>query len=267
MFLFLFSSLPHVLPLFSPSPFLRISFFVMKHSSFLPCDLDLCELLSTDESKTFYCKMKGDYYRYLAEFATDDAKSKACEDACFADAEATEIGEKDLVVTHPIRLAVALNSSIFQPEVLQNSEHCDSDFASGVHIGKNDLDVPVVVQRQIPMVQIVQKTKEISQLQCIDKVSDGPVVQVEHIPQSHDSWMLSRKPLKLRRSNSGMWSRSLTYQFCPLWRNWQRPPRFSFRTGLNSVLKNRPSKFLLFHSLRISLRYLSLGRKIKRNTL
>ena len=53
----------------------------------------------TDESKAFYYKMKSDYYRYLAEFATG-------------------------------------------------------------------------------------KTMETSQLQCIDKVSDGPVVEVVHVPQS-----------------------------------------------------------------------------------
>ena len=54
-----------------------------------------------------------------------------------------------------------------------------------MHIGKNDLDVPVVVQRQISMVQTVQKTKEIPQLQCIDNVVDGPVAHVEHVPQAH----------------------------------------------------------------------------------
>ena len=49
--------------------------------------------------------------------------------------------------------------------------------------------------------------------------------------RSH-SWMLSRKSLRPQRSNSGMWSRSPTHQSCPLWRNWQRPPRLSHRTGV-----------------------------------
>ena len=42
-------------------------------------------------------------------------------------------------------------------------------------------EMPIPVQRQTPMVQTVQKTLEISQLQCIDKVVDDPVVQVPQI--------------------------------------------------------------------------------------
>merc|ERR1712012_1319198 len=40
------------------------------------------------------------------------------------------------------------------------------------------VDIPVVAQRQIPMVQTVQKTIEIPQLQYVDKVVDVPEVQV-----------------------------------------------------------------------------------------
>ena len=39
-------------------------------------------------------------------------------------------------------------------------------------------EMPVGVQRQIPMVQIVQKTMEIPQLQCVDEAIDDPAVQV-----------------------------------------------------------------------------------------
>ena len=114
-------------------------------------------------------KMKGDFYRYLVEFATCETKSKAGEDACVACAEATKIADKDLVVTHLVRLAMALTSSVFQYEVLPNPD----DIAGGVHVGENDLDdVPVVTQRQIPM---VQRTRT---LQCMDKVVDNLVVQV-----------------------------------------------------------------------------------------
>merc|ERR1712066_202002 len=36
--------------------------------------------------------------------------------------EASKVAEKDLVVTHPIRLGLALNYSVFQYEVLSNPE-------------------------------------------------------------------------------------------------------------------------------------------------
>ena len=44
-------------------------------------DKNLIRSASTDEFKVFYYRMKSDYYRYLAEFATSEEKSKAVEDA------------------------------------------------------------------------------------------------------------------------------------------------------------------------------------------
>merc|ERR1712136_540210 len=73
-------------------------------------DKKLVPLPCTDESKAFYYKMKSDYYRYLAEFATGETKGKADEDARDAYAKATKIAEKDLVMTHPVRLAMARSS-------------------------------------------------------------------------------------------------------------------------------------------------------------
>ena len=43
-------------------------------------DKNLIRLACTDESKVFYYRMKSDYYRHLAEFATGEAKSKDVED-------------------------------------------------------------------------------------------------------------------------------------------------------------------------------------------
>merc|ERR1712014_259579 len=65
--------------------------------------------------------MKADYYRYIAEF-TDDKKSKAAESARQAYDDAQKVAEKDLAVTHPIRLGLALNFSVFQYEVLSNPD-------------------------------------------------------------------------------------------------------------------------------------------------
>merc|ERR1712137_1060887 len=69
---------------------------------------------SSGESKVFYQKMKADYYRYIAEFSEGDAKSKAAESARVAYDEAQKVAEKDLAVTHPIRLGLALNFSVLQ---------------------------------------------------------------------------------------------------------------------------------------------------------
>ena len=70
-------------------------------------DQNLIPSASTGEPKVFHFKMKGDCYHYLAEVATGDPESKPAEDAHVAHAEATKVAEKDLVVTHPIRVDVA----------------------------------------------------------------------------------------------------------------------------------------------------------------
>merc|ERR1712238_115422 len=88
-------------------------------------DGNLIPKASSGESKVFYQKMKADYWRYIAEFSSADAKTKAAESARLAYAEASAVAEKDLAVTHPIRLGLALNYSVFQYEVLaQPDEAC-----------------------------------------------------------------------------------------------------------------------------------------------
>mmetsp|Transcript_38690 Transcript_38690/g.79241 ORF Transcript_38690/g.79241 Transcript_38690/m.79241 type:complete len:241 (+) Transcript_38690:107-829(+) len=77
---------------------------------------------SSGESKVFYQKMKADYYRYIAEFRDGDAKSSAAEKARQAYQEAEDVAKKDLAVTHPIRLGLALNYSVFMYEVLGNPD-------------------------------------------------------------------------------------------------------------------------------------------------
>ena len=76
----------------------------------------------SDESKVFYYKMKGDYYRYLAEFLTSDDRNKVVGNAEQAYAEATAVAcaseaDKGLPPTHPIRLGLALNYSVFHFEI------------------------------------------------------------------------------------------------------------------------------------------------------
>merc|ERR1711948_203816 len=85
-------------------------------------DANLIPKATSGESKVFYQKMKADYYRYIAEYTESDKKSTASNNAKLAYDEAQKVAEKDLVVTHPIRLGPALNFSVFLYEVLQQPD-------------------------------------------------------------------------------------------------------------------------------------------------
>merc|ERR1712066_340972 len=88
-------------------------------------DKNLITDSAPDESKVFYQKMKADYYRYIAEFTDGDKKKEASENARKAYQDAHDVAEKGLAVTHPIRLGLALNYSVFLYEVLsQPDEAC-----------------------------------------------------------------------------------------------------------------------------------------------
>ncbi|XP_041104656.1 14-3-3 protein beta/alpha-1-like [Polyodon spathula] len=77
---------------------------------------------SQAESKVFYLKMKGDYFRYLAEVAAGEDKKATIENSQQAYQEAFEISKKEMQPTHPIRLGLALNFSVFYYEILNSPE-------------------------------------------------------------------------------------------------------------------------------------------------
>ncbi|KAI3685984.1 hypothetical protein L1987_79653 [Smallanthus sonchifolius] len=86
-------------------------------------DSKLVPSASSGDSKVFYLKMKGDYHRYLAEFKTGGERKEAAESTLNAYKAAQEIANTELVPTHPIRLGLALNFSVFYYEIL-NSPDC-----------------------------------------------------------------------------------------------------------------------------------------------
>ncbi|KAJ0068956.1 hypothetical protein NL108_015442, partial [Boleophthalmus pectinirostris] len=95
-------------------------------------DAYLIKNASAAESKVFYLKMKGDYYRYLSEVASGDNKKGGCHfwivtpglviNSQKAYQEAFDISKKDMQPTHPIRLGLALNFSVFYYEILNSPE-------------------------------------------------------------------------------------------------------------------------------------------------
>ncbi|KAL6429413.1 hypothetical protein ACFW04_008228 [Cataglyphis niger] len=119
---------------------------------------------SNAESKVFYLKMKGDYYRYLAEVATGETRnstyrscitykliheiflvkrieassrntrsSSVVEDSQKAYQEAFDIAKAKMQPTHPIRLGLALNFSVFYYEIINSP-------ARACHLAKQAFD-------------------------------------------------------------------------------------------------------------------------------
>merc|ERR1712096_146514 len=77
---------------------------------------------SNAESKVFYLKMKGDYFRYLAEVAIGDDKKAVVDDSQKAYQDAYDIAKAKMQTTHPIRLGLALNFSVFYCEILNSPD-------------------------------------------------------------------------------------------------------------------------------------------------
>lgn len=108
------------------------------------------------ESKVFYLKMKGDYFRYLAEVAsqggteakdTDYLDKLACKNSVLGDSEhayesAFSIAQSQMQPTHPIRLGLALNYSVFFYEILNSPDRA-------CHLAKQAFDQAIAELDQL----------------------------------------------------------------------------------------------------------------------
>merc|ERR1712133_220372 len=95
---------------------------------------------SNAESKVFYLKMKGDYFRYLAEVAIGDSRSEVVDDSQKAYQDAYDISKSKMQPTHPIRLGLALNFSVFYYEILNSPERACSIAKSAFDNAIEELD-------------------------------------------------------------------------------------------------------------------------------
>lgn len=121
-------------------------------------DENLIPSASTGEPKVFYYKTNGDYYRFLAQFATVDPKSKV----------AQEVVDMPVVLQRQVARIQRAQNTVEVPQVQ--------------YIGKT-VHVPVVKQCQIPTIQAVRETVEVPHGQFLDPAVDVPVVMQRQAPQ------------------------------------------------------------------------------------
>ena len=96
-------------------------------------EADLIPNSTSEEAKVFYYKMKGDYHRYLSEFQTGASRKASASAALDAYQAASGVASADLPPTHPIRLGLALNFSVFYYEILNSPDRA-------CHIAKQAFD-------------------------------------------------------------------------------------------------------------------------------
>ena len=72
------------------------------------------------DEEIFHQKMKGDYNRYLCEFAKEEKLEKYSTEAHICYKRAQELADNNLPAKNTLRLGVALNYSVFNYEILNN---------------------------------------------------------------------------------------------------------------------------------------------------
>ena len=92
-----------------------------------------------EEAKTFYLKMIGDYYRYIAENATGDMLEEATKGALDYYEQATQAG-KELKSYNSTKLGLALNYSVFYYEVKSDIPKACSLAEEALESAKQNID-------------------------------------------------------------------------------------------------------------------------------
>lgn len=72
------------------------------------------------EPRVFYMKVMGDCHRYVAELSNGMAREKAMERAVTSYNDALHLAQNTLLYTHPVRLGLALNMSVFYHEIVRD---------------------------------------------------------------------------------------------------------------------------------------------------
>ncbi|KAI6047216.1 14-3-3 domain-containing protein [Pisolithus marmoratus] len=96
----------------------------------------LLPIVAAEEETVFYYKMKGDYFRYLAEFAHQQERGRFSDLSLAAYKFAYKHALASLEPTHPTRLGLALNFAVYYHDVRKSPERA-------CHLGKHAFDEAV----------------------------------------------------------------------------------------------------------------------------
>ncbi|XP_059281032.1 14-3-3-like protein GF14 iota [Lycium ferocissimum] len=165
-------------------------------------DKHLIPSVGTRDATVFYYKMKGDYYRYLAEFKTGQEKKEASEQSLKGYEAATATANSDLPSTHPIRLSLALNYSVFYYEIMNSPERA-------LHLAKQAFDEAIAEldtsseESSNDSILIMQLLKDNLMLWTSNLPEDGEEQIIrEGTDESADSETNQQTPItELRRSS------------------------------------------------------------------
>ncbi|EEB93362.1 hypothetical protein MPER_07991 [Moniliophthora perniciosa FA553] len=100
-------------------------------------DRKLLPAADSGEERVFYSKMKGDYYRYLAEFCSPQEFDRYAEESLAAYKSAYRHALSTLEPIHPTRLGLALNFAVFYHDVRKSPDRA-------CHLAKSAFDDAVL---------------------------------------------------------------------------------------------------------------------------
>merc|ERR1712232_365140 len=101
---------------------------------------NLLSKAETGEARAFLLKMQGDYHRYITEITLGDQSQAAADEAERAYTDAMREANDHLLTTHPVRLGIALNFSVFQHEVLGQAQAAIATAQAAVRSAAADFD-------------------------------------------------------------------------------------------------------------------------------
>ncbi|XP_077249902.1 14-3-3-like protein [Tasmannia lanceolata] len=147
-------------------------------SRLIPCS-------SNGDSKVFYLKMKGDYHRYLAEFKIGSERKEAAESTLAAYKSAQDIAATELAPTHPIRLGLALNFSVFYYEILNSPDRACTLAKQAFDEAIAELDT-LGEESYKDSTLIMQLLRDNLTLWTSDMQDDGGVDEIKEAPKRDD---------------------------------------------------------------------------------